>query len=295
MRAQTPGTGASGALTVGDLLAGGTRRGRPRNDEAKKKAWLQFRQQAWGGFTGLPNRLIDGPAFAALEFTADVKVLIWFWQEARYDQSGKRKPGRENRIGLIENIINNGEISFTYQQAGWRGLSAYKFSKALKNLFRLGFIDIAHLGRGVKGEYTQFALSTRWKAYGTDSWREIPYPENFKEGFRSDKFKAKRRRRRKENNVSPLTLPALAHSRYKSDEPNYNVSPLTLENALLAIYQREPTNVSLDLIHASRGSKKRTRTLKLDPETKSPPFRRDENPFWAEGESLFHSFGEAVH
>ena len=37
-----------------------------KDPDAKKKEWLQYHLQASGGFVGLPNRLIDSKAFAAL-------------------------------------------------------------------------------------------------------------------------------------------------------------------------------------------------------------------------------------
>ena len=142
----------------------------------KKKRWLQFRLQASGGFVGLPNRLVDSKAFAALtQPERPVQVLVWFWQMAVYGKRGK-KQGTESPIGRIDKITNNGELSFTYKEAEWRGLNARRFSRALKDLFRLGFIDITRHGRGVRGEYTKYAISTRWQAYGPSTGRRSPSP-----------------------------------------------------------------------------------------------------------------------
>lgn len=257
------------------------------SDDAKKAAWFQTRQQAWGGFTGLPNRLIDSPPFGKLKNAADVKVLVWFWQEARYEQSGKKKPGKSSPIGRVDKIINNGEISFTYQQAGWRGLSSYRFAKALRQLFRYGFIDIPRQGRGVKGVYTKYAISTRWQQYGAAYGQEIPYPENFKEGFRSDEYKAKQRKRRRKNSVSTLTLPALADSRYEGAEMPDNVSTLTLKTPVPPDSQRESTHVSKDIAMSLETStptgtvkkgKKRTRTPDPRSESIAAPSKTKSRP-----------------
>ena len=158
------------------------------NRAAKKQEWLDFRRQSSGGFVALPNRLVDSKAFAVLTTGASVQTLVWFWQMAEYGKRGKKKPGAEPVIGRIDKITNNGEISFTFQVAEWRGLHPRTFSRVLRELHRLGFIDVAQPGRGRKGEYTKYALSSRWRRYDTPEWKEIPVPDGFKEGFRSDEF-----------------------------------------------------------------------------------------------------------
>jgi hypothetical protein len=124
-----------------------------------------------------------------------VKVLIYFWQKAEYTKA-KRKPGQESPIGNLGKIRNQGEMSFEYRIAEYRGMRPDQFSRALRELFQYGFIDLPHHGRGVKGDYTKFSFSDRWKMYGSDSWVEIPFPDNDKVGFRSEEYKRRQRERR---------------------------------------------------------------------------------------------------
>jgi hypothetical protein len=91
-----------------------------KDPDAKKKEWLQFRLQASIGFVGLPNRLVDSKAFAALTTGASVQTLVWFWQMVEYDRKAK-KAGTESPVGQTDKIKNNGELSFAYQEAEWRG------------------------------------------------------------------------------------------------------------------------------------------------------------------------------
>jgi hypothetical protein len=83
-------------------------------------------------------------------------------------------------------VINNGKIYFTYREALEKyGLSEYKFEKAIKNLVEVGLIDIGEPGGYRKP--TLYALSDRWKSYGTPSFihREIPKrptPGGFEKG-----------------------------------------------------------------------------------------------------------------
>ena len=100
-----------------------------KDPDSKRMEWLQFRLQASNGFVGLPNRLVDSKPFAALTTGASVRVLVWFWQAAEYPK-GKRKQGAEPVIGRIEKIRNNGELSFTYQEAEWRGIKQVRFRRA---------------------------------------------------------------------------------------------------------------------------------------------------------------------
>jgi len=279
---------------IDDFALGNTGGQSVKDPDAKKKQWLQFRLQASNGFVGLPNRLVDSKAFAALTTGASVQTLIWFWQMVEYE---KKRKGGESPIGRIDKMTNNRELSFTYQEAEWRGMKQGRFSRALKELFRLGFIDIARHGRGVKGEYTKYALSNRWQKYGTPEWKEISYPENYHEGFRSDEYKNKRRKQSKNNSVQKWTLPTSENGRYEGDESPHNVRKGTLIIAPGANSQRPKRDVSIDLAMPTETSEKaqrKVRTLNSRSKSKSAPIRRDENTCWAEDEPLVHSFGSDV-
>lgn len=211
------------------------------NPDGKKKKWLQFRLAASVGFVGLPNRLVDGKAFTAMTTGASVKTLVWFWQMAEYDRKAK-KAGTESPVGRTDKIKNNGELSFTYQEAGWRGMNARRFSRALKELYRLGFIDISHLGRGIRGDYTRYAISDRWRKYDTPEWKEHPYPGNWEEGFRSEKY----RQPKEENNGQKHPLPTDDKVRYTPKKSPHNGRKRPLKVAESSNSQRTKTSVSID-------------------------------------------------
>ena len=175
------------------------------NANARKAEWLQMRRATWGGFTGLTNKMIDSEAFQALRSVHSVKALIYFWQKAEYAKE-KRKPGYESPIGNLSKILNQGKISFEYRIAGYRGMRPDQFAKALRELHRYGFIDFSRPGRGVKGEYSKFSLSDRWKMYGTDRWVEIPFPIGERSGWASEKFKKKQRELRGKNRYGKAEL-----------------------------------------------------------------------------------------
>jgi hypothetical protein len=134
----------------------------------------------------------------------------------------------------------------------------------LKDLHRLGFIDISRQGHGVRGEYTKYAISTRWQAYDTPDWQEIPFPKSFKEGFTSDEYIEKR----KKNSVQKRTLIAFENGRYEGSEPAYSVQKRTLKTPLSVNSQRSKTNVSIDLVMPT-GSKKKSKKRSSAPDTGS--------------------------
>jgi hypothetical protein len=261
-----------------------------KDPDAKKKQWLQFRLQASGGFVGLPNRLVDSRAFAALTTGVSVKTLVWFWQMVEYPKGRKKQP--EPVIGRIDKIQNNGELSFTYQEAEWRGMNARRFSRALKDLFRLGFIDISRHGRGVRGEYTKFAISTRWQKYDTTDWEEITFPENFREGFRTGAYRKGSKKIADEN----VRYSTDENVRYEVGKQPHNGRKRPLKVADSSNFQRTKSSVSIDFAmptETSKGIKKRGSAP--DPRSKSTAAakKRDDDPdisFWAEDEPLVHSF-----
>jgi hypothetical protein len=155
-------------------------------EDARKAEWTQSRRKSWSGFTGLTNRMIDSDAFQALKSVHSVKVLVWFWSMAQYRKE-KKKPGQDSPIGNLTKILNCKDLSFEYRIARYRGMLPKQFVHALRELHRHGFIDIEHHGRGIKGDWTRFAYSDRWKDYGTTGWKELPFPVADRVGWRSTK------------------------------------------------------------------------------------------------------------
>jgi len=198
-----------------------------KDPDAKKAEWLLQRRITWSGFTGLTNRMIDSEAFKALRSVHSVKVLIYFWQKAEYARE-KRKPGQESPIGNLSKILNQGKMSFEYRIAGYRGLRPDQFVIALRELYKYGFIDIKVHGRGVKGEYSKFSLSDRWKLYGTDRWTEIPFPIGERSGWASEAFKKKQQERREKHRYGKAELLTTESRSYSPPEkPNdYGIAEL---------------------------------------------------------------------
>ena len=256
------------------------------NYDARKASWLQMRRGTWGGFTGLTNKMIDSEAFQALRSVHSVKVLIYFWQKAEYAKA-KKKPGQESSIGNLNKILNQGKMSFEYRIAGYRGMRPDQFVNALRELFRYGFIDFSRHGRGVKGEYSTYSLSDRWKKYGTPAWEEIPFPTSDRAGFTSDEFKKKQRERRDREryNYGKAELLTTEGRSYSPPE-----SPLPLRKRVVKNDHFRPSVATdsrslLRSFHASKDSEGTEKKVS-DPELKThrtvAAIRRNLIPTWPE-------------
>jgi len=68
-------------------------------------------------------------------------------------------------------ISNNGELVFTYKSAlNDYGITAPRFRRAIDELIISGFIDIAATGQGTFKAVTFYAISDRWRAFGTKDY-----------------------------------------------------------------------------------------------------------------------------
>jgi len=80
-------------------------------------------------------------------------------------------------------ITNNGDIIFTYSEAEQKGFSRSRFARALTQLVEHGFIDITHLGSGGrKNDYSTYAISERYKKWGTPDFEHKTRPKDTREG-----------------------------------------------------------------------------------------------------------------
>ena len=68
-------------------------------------------------------------------------------------------------ISAKHNGFNNGDLSYTFQEAS-KIMHRTTYAKALNELVSHGFIDIVRSG-GLNKQCNIFALSFRWKRYGT--------------------------------------------------------------------------------------------------------------------------------
>ena len=124
------------------------------------------------------RKLLESGAYHDLKGRAP-KVLMWFL--------AKRKMARlKNRKRNEWVIANNGEIVFTYSEASEKhGISRQAFSKAIDELLKKGFIDITTQGIGVTKAPSLYAISERWRNYGTAEFKSAARPKRISHRFPS--------------------------------------------------------------------------------------------------------------
>jgi hypothetical protein len=151
-----------------------------KNKNSKKK--FRNKSHCW-----LTSDLIESDAFLSLTGKAAMLCLIRFHQKA-YKKNTKRKQG-----GAKEPMItNNGEIIFTYAEAKELKIkSSQTFYRVIRELVEeKGFIDISESGNWYQKVPNKFAISYRWKRFGTSEYERVEIPRSLPKGLGFKKQKA---------------------------------------------------------------------------------------------------------
>jgi len=135
-------------------------------DENEWNAYKQ-RSKTWRCFFDFDE--LHSEAFKKLTYAPALKVFCWFREKV------KMKKNKCNR-GRSRYDVLDGNISFLYEEARFRGLSSHQFSKALRELHKFGFIDVEKPDSRLKNDFTLYSMSKRWRDFGTPNFREISYP-----------------------------------------------------------------------------------------------------------------------
>lgn len=119
----------------------------------------------------LESRLVKSAAWLSLGGTAKSVYLLF-----RTKCQMGRPPGKPHKRDWT--ILNNGELIFTYREAEKKyGFTASRFRRALDELIETGFIDVTATGMGVHKVTTFYAISTRWREYGTPDFQKARRPK----------------------------------------------------------------------------------------------------------------------
>ena len=112
------------------------------------------------------KRMITSEAFRSLKTAAACQVFMIFLYKCRWKPiEGKPKRSKEYYLA------NQGKIQFTYEEAlnKW-GIKNGRFTKAIDEVVRVGLIDITKSGFGLQKDKSLYAISDRWKKFGTDEF-----------------------------------------------------------------------------------------------------------------------------
>jgi hypothetical protein len=126
----------------------------------------------------LERNLLESFAFRSLSAGAII-VYLDFRMRCRI----KPVKGRDRKKVMM--ILNNGEIVYTYAEAGKKNppISKTRFMKSISELVEKGFMDITHSGTaGRKGDVNLYAISERWRKYGTPEFERKERPRDLRRG-----------------------------------------------------------------------------------------------------------------
>lgn len=126
-----------------------------KTEKIPKKKKFNLRRNVF-----LEWELLDSEVFSNLSGNA-MRVLIRFLQKRQWIGKGKQKT-----------YINTGLV-FTYAEAEELGISISSFHDTVKKLYETGFIDIEHQGGGLAKDCSRYAVSNRWKYYGTPNFKPV--------------------------------------------------------------------------------------------------------------------------
>ena len=119
----------------------------------------------------LPWDLLESKAFLELQGARAIRTLIRFYQKRTWV---KKRRGRPEFFGT--------GLAFTYGEAAELGISASQFHTIIKRLYELGFIEIEYQGGGLARDYSRYAISERWRAYGTEKFEHREKPRTCRPG-----------------------------------------------------------------------------------------------------------------
>jgi hypothetical protein len=109
--------------------------------------------------------ILESEAFKSLS-AKGIRVLIRFLQKRTWSKARRTK----------KLIFDDRRLSFTYAEAAIMGISTSQFCTVLKKLIAIGFIDIEHQGGIHKNDFSLFAISERWRSFGTNDFVEVKKP-----------------------------------------------------------------------------------------------------------------------
>ncbi len=133
-----------------------------------QEQWNEYKKRTRTYWVGIDFGLLHSEAYKKINYAPALKMLNWFHEKKKI----RKDKSKRSRWKVVDGL----DFAFTYDEAGYRGLSRHQTAKALKELYRFGFIDIKDSGTGLPGGWTKYTFSTRWRCYGTTDFKELPYP-----------------------------------------------------------------------------------------------------------------------
>jgi hypothetical protein len=141
------------------------------------------------------QELIKSPAYIELGGKAPQVFMLFLC---------RRRVEKESRGRHV--ITNNGKIIFPYKEALEKyGIKKSTFAKALDKLVENGFIDVSHSGGGMNGDCSLFAISDRWRKFGTKKFVSKVRKKRNSYGFTTKNWEERTGRKKKKRSLENHT------------------------------------------------------------------------------------------
>jgi hypothetical protein len=179
----------------------------------------------------LEPALLKSSAFRLLGGTAK-NVYFDFLMKCRV--KGMKVRGNPKKEYVI---LNDGKIEYCYSEAERNGINRASFRNALDDLMENGLIDISHSGSGgAKGDKSLYAISDRWRKYGTPDFVPVVRPRDTRQGRGFQQGNTEWQKRQSANmGVKTITggvkKPSLHNANYDPEKARWSVKSITPKKA----------------------------------------------------------------
>jgi hypothetical protein len=147
--------------------------------------------------------VLASKAYLALNYGPALKILNWIYEKMPLEKVSGKKGKKRYRLK------GDGGFSFTYKEAMWRGLSCIQFRKGLKKLYSHGFIDVSRPGSSLRGDFSEYLFSERWRLFGQPGFEYKEFPvsvHRITTGFKPGNKLWMKRREREDTCLNQQTM-----------------------------------------------------------------------------------------
>lgn len=121
-------------------------------------------------YVALPYEMEGSEAIKKLSASA-IRVLLRFLLKRPWSKVGKRTE------------YENSGLVFTYPEAASMGIKNTTFYDAIKRLVEVGLIEVEHQGGVYEKDCSKYAISERWREYGTENFKKVSKKRSLRSGM----------------------------------------------------------------------------------------------------------------
>ena len=151
----------------------------------------------------IEREILKSEAYRSLSGTAKT-VYTDFLLRRRVKRLEAKKGRKKETV-----ILNNGELEYTYAEAEKKHPPILRsaFMRALDCLIGRGLLDVVHSGSGGRrGDKSLYAISERWKTWGTPEFIPASRPKDTRDGRGFETYWKKRRANMGNENDNPTVI-----------------------------------------------------------------------------------------